>query len=319
MGAGPMTNPSKKERPTWKLAPPHDALTQGIVVSGFNSLPSALALFLECNSTQRTNGAEAENWLQALKRAAPITDADGRDERAASIAFTWTGLQQLGLSADALATFSAPFREGMHQEDRLRRLGDKVNDAWQATVIDGGPLWSANIPARKEDTTHVSLSPLGNVGGAPEGDERQVTTPNTVHGLLLLYDKDEAAVKAWATTVEEALAAQNVKIVYRLLLDLRLDENNIGREHFGFADGLSQPIPYASDPVVLIDGKPAVRDQWHGVPLGDVLLGHNDAHNEKAPGPVVVDDQEGKARASGLAAEGAPVGFLNLGLMAATW
>ena len=46
-----------------------------------------------------------------------------------------TGLQKLGLAAEALATFSAPFREGMYQEDRLRRLGDKVKDEWQDSVI----------------------------------------------------------------------------------------------------------------------------------------------------------------------------------------
>ncbi len=78
---------------------------------------------------------------------------------AACIAFTWTGLQNLGLSDAALASFSAPFSEGMYQEDRLRRLGDKINDTWQATVIDGGPLWSANIPAPKEDTDATQGKP----------------------------------------------------------------------------------------------------------------------------------------------------------------
>ena len=77
-----------------------------------------------------------------------------------------------------------------------------------------------------------------------ERDEREVATPITVHAMLVLYDANEDAVKHWATTVEEALAPHGVKIVHRLPLDLRLDENGIGREHFGFADGLSQPMPY---------------------------------------------------------------------------
>ena len=46
MGAGPVTSPVKKTRPAWKLKPPHDKNTQGIVVSGFSKLPSAVALFL---------------------------------------------------------------------------------------------------------------------------------------------------------------------------------------------------------------------------------------------------------------------------------
>ena len=35
MGAGPVTASPPKRRPSWKLAAPHDTLTQGLVVSGF--------------------------------------------------------------------------------------------------------------------------------------------------------------------------------------------------------------------------------------------------------------------------------------------
>ena len=244
---------------------------------------------------------------------APISDADGKDLRAAAIAFTWTGLEKLGLPRDALATFSAPFKEGMYQEDRLRRLGDKVDDEWQGTVIDGGPKWSGNIPVRKQHRNDPAELRTGEAAAPGERQERQVTTPSTVHALLLLYEKDENAVRTWARQVEDALAAHNVSVVHRLPLELRLDHNDIGREHFGFADGLSQPIPYG-DSVVLSDGRPSGRDQWHGVPLGEILIGHANAHNENAPGPVVEDDRERRGRALGLKPEGASAGFLNFGL-----
>ena len=81
---------------------------------------------------------------------------------------------------------------------------------------------------------------------------------------------------------------------------------------------MSQPIPF-DDPsvtsdvtVVLSDGRPAPRDPWHGVPLGEILLGHTNAHAEKAPGPLVRDDDRG--RAAQLSPQGAPEGFLDLGL-----
>ncbi|MEA2728192.1 MAG: hypothetical protein QOF70_2667 [Acetobacteraceae bacterium] len=320
MGAGSVTNSSNKA-PNWKLASPHDVQTQGIVVSGFGSLPAAQALFLEFGPKPAAGGADqgpTGSWLQTLMGVAPITDADEADKRAACIAFTWTGLQNLGLPEEGLASFSAPFSEGMYQEDRLRRLGDKINDTWQATVIDGGPFWSANIAARKNLMAQPKGSPLGNVGGRPEGDERQVKTATTVHALLLLYDTDETAVTAWADAVEQALAPWNVRIVHRLLLDLRLDQNNVGREHFGFADGISQPLPYenvgSGGATVLVDSRPAPQDYWNGVPLGDILIGHNDLHNEKSAGPVVPDSEDGKGRAAGLTAAGAPEGLLNFGL-----
>jgi len=298
MGARSMTASTVKERPSWRLKPPHDQQTQGIVVSGFSRLPAGKALFLHGDAPPETDAGRAP-WLQTLMKVAPITASDGKPEtRAAAVAFTWTGLQKAGLSPEALATFAAPFREGMYQEDRLRRLGDKVKDKWQEPVIDGGPLWSGNIPA--EDAL------------------RQVTTRTTVHALLLLYGETVADVQVWGEEVGQALAPHGMTIVHQLALDLQLDEVGIGREHFGFADGMSQPIPFgdpdvaSEDTVALSDGRPAPRDPWHGVPLGEILLGHTNAYAEKAPGPVVRDDKF--ARAAQLSPQGAPEGFLNLGL-----
>lgn len=289
MGAGSVSASPVKERLSWRLKPPHDQQTQGIVVSGFSRLPAGKALFLHCDGRGP--------WLQTLMRVAPITASDGKPEtRAAAIAFTWTGLQTAGLSPEALATFAAPFREGMYQEDRLRRLGDKVRDKWQEPVIDGGPLWSGN--------------------NAPVGGTL-VTTRTTVHALLLLYGATVADVEAWANEVEQALAPHGMKVVHQLPLDLQLKEG-IGREHFGFADGMSQPIPFgdpsvpSEDTVALSDGQAAPRDPWHGVPLGEILLGHTNAHAEKSPGPLVRADD--LARAAKLSPQGAPEGFLNLGL-----
>ena len=328
MGEGSVTMPATQKPPSWKLMQPHDKLTQGIVVSGFANLPSAQALFLCCDWPENgPAGTHAEGnaaWLKTLRSIAPITDADARDERAASLAFTWTGLQKIGLSQDALATFSAPFREGMYQEDRLRRLGDKVKDEWQKTVIDGGPQWSGNTPPREniEDTKQAWERTLSDVGRPSELKEREAPTSITVHALLVLYDKDGATVQKWANQVSQALDAQKVRTVHRLPLDLRL-KNGIGREHFGFADGLSQPIPYdatherpdPSDVVVMSDGSSAKDDRWHGIPLGEILLGHINGHHEKAPGPMIADAPgDTKPRDAKLPTDGAPEGFYNLGL-----
>jgi Dyp-type peroxidase family len=302
---------------SWKLAPPHDTQTQGIVVSGFVDLPAAQALFLTCGWPGDPPGAPAHKgaWLQALSKVAPITDSDGKDERAASIAFTWTGLQKSGLDPDALASFSAPFREGMYQEDRLRRLGDRIKDKWQCSVIKDGPLWSGNTPVKDDRAPQAVRLPSGAIVPAREAP-RQVETVLTVHALLLLYDKDRNQVQAWAKEVATALASHDVKIVRRLDLDLHRDANGVAREHFGFADGLSQPIPFGApaggeEDAVLLDGKPASRDRWHGVPLGEILLGHTNAHAEKSPAPVVADDATGREAAL---PEGASEGFLNFGL-----
>jgi len=304
----------------WKLKPPHDAMTQGIVVSGFAALPFSRALFLFCdwpeNEPDSDTYVSKGGWLKTLKTVAPITSASGSTERAAIIAFSWTGLRKSGLGEEALASFSLPFREGMYQEDRLRRLGDRVKDKWQGTVIAEGPRWSGNTPARGPDRPEPGMR---SASTAPDGQEApfQVRTPITVHALLLLYAAEETALAAWADQVTSALVGDGVRVVHELALSLQIDPvKRIVREHFGFADGLSQPIPFSTDaagPVVSSDGKPMPRDRWHGVPLGEVLLGHPNAHAEPAPGPLVPDLRTSTARET-LPVSGAPEGFLNFGL-----
>jgi deferrochelatase/peroxidase EfeB len=318
MGEGPVTNP--KKRPTWRLKKPHSDMAQGIVISGFSSLPSAIALFLEFVWTGNgPNDPVTEgkgSWLAALNKVAPITDADDPDPRAAAFALTWTGLQKMGLGADVLSTFSAPFREGMYQEDRLRRLGDRAKQQWQGTVIPNGPRWGGNTPARASD------GPVLPGDGPKEPDEIPSPTPKTVHALLLLYEKTDSEASKWAAEVTAALAPHQVTVVHQLPLDLRQDPDKpVAREHFGFADGMSQPIPYdeksgdesAPDCVCFGDGQPVERDKTHGVPLGEILLGHTNAHHEIAPGPSVRADDP-RAIKAGLSPDGAPAGFLNLGL-----
>lgn len=296
MGDGPVTGLDWRDRPSWKLAAPHAARTQGLVVSGFNKQEFAAALFLGFGWPKPAEGKGA--WLNALRDICPITDADGAEPAPAAIAFTYTGLELLGLSRESLASFSAPFREGMTQVDRLRRLGDCRDDVWNDTVVEGGHQWSGNAPIGTAEKVRRKATPLG------------------VHALLILYDLSEAAVQQRVAAVTAVLAQHEVAIVRQLPLSLRLDENGVGREHFGFADGISQPVPYEDGAVVFRDGTPVPKDDWHGVPLGEILLGHDNAYREIAPGPVVPRPEnhvEGDDPPT-LRGDGAPAGFLNFGL-----
>ena len=143
-----------KQWPSWKLAANVENLTQGLVVTGFGSLPTGRALFLEFGGPGE-RWRKGGKWLGTLNSIAPITAAvppskrkeQPTERRAAAIAFTWTGLQRMGLPETALASFSRPFREGMMQIDRLRRLDDRRGGIWRDSVLPGGPLWSANTVA----------------------------------------------------------------------------------------------------------------------------------------------------------------------------
>ena len=262
---------------SWKLAAPVAERTQGLVVSGFGALPTGRALFLAFGwpDDQSKKGA----WLSTLEAVAPVTDATNPTNRAASLAFTYAGLARMGLPPVSLDSFAAPFREGMMQEDRLRRLGDRRNGEWQGTVIADGPIWSANAPQRgaMASAPQVPADALTATGHAEEPTRTHIG----VHALLQLFAPDEDSAEAWTDAVQAALLPHGVTIVRRLPLELRLDEKGIAREHFGFADGVSQPIPYHDTAVV----GPA-RDPWNGIPLGDILLGYPNSHHETAATPV---------------------------------
>ena len=287
--AGTAARPSTR----WKLQPGVAALTQGLVASHFAHLPAAEALFLRLPAT----GGGA--WLAALQSLLPISNAAGSkaDTQAAAMAFTATGLAAMGLPAAVLATFSTPFCEGMHQADRQRRLGDvpaSGNGPTEGTVIPGGARWSANVP----DATLLDAQP-------------PPATPITVHALLLVYASDAAALAGCLAPVEALLGAWHIAIVHRRSLSLRADAQGQQREHFGFVDGVSQPVP-TGDATVPASGPQAdAQRHWHGVPTGELLLGHPNLHGELAPGPIVASGSPGAER---LASNGAPEGFCNLGL-----
>jgi deferrochelatase/peroxidase EfeB len=196
--------------------------------------------------------------------------------------------------------------------DRLRRLGDRRNNEWLDTVVKGGPIWSANTPLRPPVPSLAGAFDEPHVG-VPEVN---VVTPKTVHALLLLYAQDETAAETWERDVRSQLEADSVSIVHTLELVLDVEaKTKFSREHFGFADALSQPLPYDDgkddDNAVRVDDKAATQDPVQGVPLGEFLIGYTNGHHEKAPGPMVKDCPT--SRAAGLLAASQAEGFRDLG------
>lgn len=276
-----------KAAKSWKLAQTIADNTQGFVPTGFSTLPFGVALFLEL--PEHCGG----DWLKALQAEVPVTaagdvgGAPGLDQ-AASIAFTWTGLQRMRLPETALASFAAPFREGMFQEDRLRRLGDRRSGEWLDTVTLNGPNWSGNTPSIQRSERIGAYS----VGTADPA--QPILTPTSVHALLLIYTKTAALADQASKTTEAILERHKVGIVRRLPLLLDIEEKGFSREHFGFADGLSQPKPFDEGGAVKLDGEDVVKpDLIHGVPLGEFMIGYKNGHQERAPGPVVPGEFDG--------------------------
>jgi len=126
-------------------------------------------------------------------------------DRCINIAFTASGLARLGLSDRELGTFSRAFTEGMTVPDRLRLLGDSEQQVEK---------WFWGSPARGVDVAILVFHVRG-------------------EGLAVAVQE---LLRDWVTTGACALVAQ-VQSAPRAP-----GHGAPAGEHFGFADGISQPI-----------------------------------------------------------------------------
>lgn len=182
--------------------------------------------------------------------AAKVTRDDhtlAEGETAVNVAVTYEGLRAIGLSEDELAMFPQEFREGM--EARASTLGDvRTNHPrrWKLPVRFG----SADAEQRVElAAVHVVL----------QLRVRAKTVDNTLAGL----DSEYLARPEFGFW-NNAIADNGM----RLLSLQRLRRNFSGdavTEHFGFADGGSDPV---------IDPAPHSKNYLNQVRLGELLLGH---------------------------------------------
>jgi len=174
---------------------------QGIVLRGYRSLPEAEFCLLHVN-----DAAAARTWLGTV--AEEVMDATANPEESAlNVAFTYRGLQALGLSESVLASFAIEFQEGMTTQHRSRILGD----------LDGS-------------------APEKWVWGGPE------TSP--IHVLVMMYASTEAGLGVLRQLIDAGVDAGAVTRVGDALDTRVLVDQKAGcvKEHFGFCDGESQPV-----------------------------------------------------------------------------
>lgn len=183
---------------------------------------------------------------------APAADGDIRH----LVAITWAGLQALGLPPHRLDPLPAEFAEGM--EARCGLLGD----------------------VRGNHPSHW-LRPLRH--GAEPGVAPRIDL-GVVHVVLLLRLNDPAtassALHPRLLARAEAIAAPGSGLKLLALEAARSRQGAEGKpapDHFGFADGLSQPIPHPA---------PSATDQ---VLPGELLLGFRNQRGD-APLPAQADE-----------------------------
>jgi Dyp-type peroxidase family len=175
---------------------------QGIIVSGYKSLPCSKSVFLRIEDP-----AGAKRWLQ--ERLPSITRGDQKDQKTVlNVGFTYLGLKRMGLGR-AVHSFPREFREGMANDARSQQLGD-IENSWPASWQVGG--WNTR-------EVHILLLIYGESKIATDAAYEKLVGDYLPSVFTYIYVQD---------------AARNY------VQDAARNPHDM-REPFGFRDGLSQP------------------------------------------------------------------------------
>ena len=234
-----------------------DEEVQGDIITSIEGMNHGCLLLM-----QISDASEVRRFLQSEKFLSQLTrqSMDPKSIRiATNIAFTFQGLSTLGLPGEMLETFPKEFREGM--EARGAMLGDvRVNhvDNW---VL---PRWHPN------DRRH------------PEFATVRLSTVDLIIKLQICSEQNDDHLPGDLEKERDRLAATDglellaVEPLWRN--QVCIGGENFVREHFGFVDGLSQPV---------VEDTPANPTQTttstkysDEVPRGEILLGYNNAQGD---------------------------------------
>ncbi|HVU03971.1 MAG TPA: Dyp-type peroxidase [Polyangiaceae bacterium] len=176
---------------------------QRLVLSGYPKLVHARFLLLRVEDP-----AKARAWVKTLVEENLVRFGWGERHHltpAMAVAFTWDGFTALGVDEKTLDGFSPEFVEGMTALGRPRKFGDTAESA-PSEWVWGVDAW-------------------------------------TPHALLAVYAADEPALARTVAREIARLESSGLSLLTgrggeELGRSRPLDDR---REHFGFADGLSQP------------------------------------------------------------------------------
>ncbi len=225
------------------------------ILVGYPRFSHARYLFLRFGAVGR-----AGDWLADMAAHEVTTAGEQRDRSvsALNLALTWNGLARLGVASETLASFPEEFRAGM--VGRAARLGDG----------------DTNHPRHWE----------------PDGPG---TTP--LHAVVILHaatprhrEQRCQRVRDRLADVAEIVAEQDGDRLTDGAPRGREAAKPLSREHFGFLDGISQPVIEGVKEVAteLLPGQ-GVRQSdgtWRPLRAGEIVLGYPDEEGVPAASPT---------------------------------
>lgn len=209
---------------------------QGLVLWGYGNKKAGGFLLVEFTNKQRSR-----HWLKELQPEIMDAGENSGADVHLNLALTYAGLKFLDLPAETLDGFSREFAEGMVTPERSRMLGD-VDDSSPA-----GWNWGAKF---QDAIARTDLS---------------------VHAMLMIYAADSAALDRAVGPQRMRLEAAGIRILRQLEEATELPGR---KEHFGFRDGIAQP---------LIEGANRTGSKFNTIAAGEIVLGYENGY-DKLPG-----------------------------------
>lgn len=237
---------------------------QGNIIKGYGryGFPKARYIFYRINH-ERMGREFVKQLLPLLTHGAPWQEG-AKPNATTNIAFTYSGLKQLGLPRQSLQSFPEEFTMGM--KGRKDILGDDDSsdpDNWD-------PIW------QEEQQVHIWLSINGTHIEAIEERYEHIYSilAETQGGVEQLHGHRGAGGRT-------DCAYQDASAIY-------IDGQPSAREHFGYVDGISEPYFQGScaNPGQVIGGgkvtrySPNTEEGWEPLETGEFLLGHRDEADE---------------------------------------
>lgn len=207
---------------------------QGIVFSGYSKHMGCSSYYL----LKIIDADKTKVWIKKLLAQEQISHgADkttDRTENCLNLAISYSGLEKLQPNDDRLDSFERSYREGMHSPHRSTLLGDQDDDAPEKW------LWGNRT--------------------------------KSVDMLLLLFSKDASIHLASQQRHEAAFSDAGLSIVWHVASgQKRLNVDGFTTEHFGFADGISEPV---------VECFPKARGAAE-IATGEFLLGYPNQYDGK--------------------------------------
>jgi Dyp-type peroxidase family len=159
---------------------------QGLIFSGYKHRPYVAFLFVRLEDRRG-----ARDWLRALVK--DVTTGEHRPGThagpALNVAFSRSGLAALGMSQEALATFSSELQQGMAHPARSRQLGD-VGKSDPETWEFGGPNRPVDALVLLHCETEAERASVVAAHRAKLTEHKGITEVAVVESAILSDDKE---------------------------------------------------------------------------------------------------------------------------------